>query len=297
MADSTRPTGSETAEPVGLTQSHQGEDPRPATAISAPRLGADLTCRVCGRDFAASKAANRAYALRAHERKEHGLRAREGATAPASVLQLQRPPGPKRSETDLPAAGGLLASMADAEERTRAEDAERRRRVSLRRAEWSKALRADVNPALVRFGASFIGAQELWLDLKPPPEMPRGGVGLAQVSGPDGKPTLVPIWNPPLRERLELSSSQADRLARAAAEFAETPTGLALLGWVDSHAGLIALGLAGYVAASYGFGLARMRVEVGQINKQLAVIAEQGIPTPGSEDGAEAVEPVAGEAA
>lgn len=247
-----------TTEPIDIN----ANSGKPAFTAETP---ADLmVCPDCGKTFAS------AVGLGAHRRHSHGVAGPKATTvSPNSPrIRVQQPPS-----TAIDSHATARTDRAD--DRKKARDA--------RAKMWSDQILKDLNPVLVATSTMFIGAPGEWLDLTVSdvtdlsPEdrkaftAKKGFVGLGPVVIGDAK-VLAPVWNPTLRTQLSLDEAQAKRLANAAAQFSDSPMGLALAGWFNSHQELIALGLAGITAGMYGWRLMSMKQAIGQVQTTLAQI-------------------------
>jgi hypothetical protein len=142
---------------------------------------------------------------------------------------------------------------------------------------WGAALYNDVNPVINTMAKTYVGVPDEWCN----------GV-VAQFQAPDGK--VVTLWDPPLSNRLKFSEGDCDRIAKAMATFSVSPTGMFVAAWIESNAGLIALGSAGIVAAKFGWGLAKTKAEVAQLKE---LLAQQAKPSPGNDPNSSVKEPPA----
>lgn len=130
----------------------------------------------------------------------------------------------------------------------------KKERIEDRTQRWGSQLYDDFNPMLVNGVQKFIDAPDDWMDNQ-----------VASFQTPDGK--TVTFWQPVLREQLTLSEKDCNRLARAGANFAESPMGQAFVAWMEHNQHWVAMGVALYAVGSYGWKLARIRTEIGQLKE------------------------------
>ena len=120
--------------------------------------------------------------------------------------------------------------------------------------EWGRYIVNDLNPLMFSAVKSYTGIPDGWED----------GV-IVEALGPKGEP--IKFWDPSLRTRLTFSESEAKRLADAASRFSVSPMGMAIHAWIESNAGLIALALAGFVSAKYGWRVMQTKQEITQLKE------------------------------
>lgn len=137
----------------------------------------------------------------------------------------------------------------------------KKERIVQRTQEWGTYLYKDFNPLLVSGVKQFAQIPDTWID-----GGPANGAPL-QFQTPDGK--VLTFWEPPLKEQLSLSEKDCMKLARAGANFAESPMGQALTAWLEHNAHWLAVGAALLVAGSYGWRVMRIRTEVAQLQEVL----------------------------
>ncbi len=132
--------------------------------------------------------------------------------------------------------------------------------------QWTKFILNDANPFLFSAVSNYAGIPAEWADTV-----------IFEGMGPDGK--VIKLWDPSLRTRLTFSEGEAKRLAEAAARFSVSPMGQAIGLWIESNAGILALALAGFAAAKYGWRVMQTRTEVAQVKdmlqKQMEMIQTQ----------------------
>lgn len=137
--------------------------------------------------------------------------------------------------------------------------------VAKRTQQWTQYIVEDFNPLLVKYTSTWIGIPDNPPSLALQPNPFLDGVILAAIDPRTNKP--ITFWDPPLRQRLELSNRKAEKLARAAAEFSVSPMGVAIVTWVETHQFMIAMGSALFVAAQYGWVLMQTKTEVGMVKE------------------------------
>lgn len=137
-------------------------------------------------------------------------------------------------------------------------------RIEARAKEWGGFLYKDFNPLLVETTKKLAGIPDPWMTGGPGPDGTAITVGLP----PDGSKTAT-FWSPPLQEQLALSESECEKLAKAGANFAESPMGQALVMWAEHNAHFIALGAALWVAGTYGWKVMRIKTEVAALQEMV----------------------------
>jgi hypothetical protein len=124
-----------------------------------------------------------------------------------------------------------------------------------RKNEWSKYIYKDLNPMLFSGIKSYCAIPEGWED----------GIVFEGIHPETNKP--IQLWNPSLRQRLTFSEKESEKLADAAARFSISPMGIAVTAWLESNAGLIALGMAAFVAAKFGWKVMQTKAEITQMKE------------------------------
>lgn len=126
-----------------------------------------------------------------------------------------------------------------------------------RKQEWGEWIFNDGNPMLFSVAKQFVGIPDGWED----------NPQVAQFQMPDGK--VMTFWNPTLKQRLTFSEGDSYKLADAFARFSISPMGQAIYLWINANGALIAMGMAAYVAAKYGWKLMQTKAEIAQIQEAL----------------------------
>lgn len=131
-----------------------------------------------------------------------------------------------------------------------------------RKERWTKYIVDDLNPFLFTTTTQFCSI---------PPELMQPGLKLQGQNPQTGE--VITVWDSStLKEKLTFSEKDANKLAEAAARFSISPMGMAITAWIESNAGIIALGLAAWVAGRYGWRVMQVKQEVTQLK---AVMEQQ----------------------
>lgn len=131
-----------------------------------------------------------------------------------------------------------------------------------RKSDWAKYIYKDLNPLLFSGVKSFCDIPDGWEDQV-----------VAEFQTPAqqkaGKGETTKLWEPSLRTRLTFSEKDSEKLADAAARFSVSPMGIAITAWLEANAGMIALGIACWIAGKYGFNVMKTKAEIAQFKEAL----------------------------
>lgn len=142
---------------------------------------------------------------------------------------------------------------------------------------WAKVI-LKANPQIVQGAQWLASIPEPWMD---------GIVATVQVGiNEDGSPKVAHLWEPSLREQLEITEKQAQIFAEGLVQFSESSVGKSISKTAENAAPFINLAMASGVAILYVVKLGKIKAQVEQLKsygekaKQEAAAAAQqpGIP-------------------
>lgn len=114
------------------------------------------------------------------------------------------------------------------------------------------------NPQIVQASQFITGAPDEWMDNE--------NVAAVQVGvNSDGSPRLVQLWKPTLRQQFEITERHAEALAEAAATFAESNQGKAVMTMASVAAPYVALGGALLMTGIHVIKLSNIKNQIVQL--------------------------------